>query len=69
MLEFIGEAPKTCQLCEEKIAIAFYDAKLKRNGPWAYVCPECHIDACYGVGLGRGQRYDKIDGKWVKTKG
>lgn len=43
----VRELPQ-CDLCG---AEAHYDAKT-RQGPWAYLCPECFGE--YGVGLGTG---------------
>jgi hypothetical protein len=35
-------------------------------GPWANMCDPCHKRVGRGSGVGRGQKYALVDGKWVK---
>jgi ribosome-binding protein aMBF1 (putative translation factor) len=65
---WIGDPPKTCDLCNQKIVAAFSDANLR--GTWANVCDSCFRDYHGTYGIGRGQRYEATeDGKWKKTRG
>lgn len=54
-----GTWPGYCDICHTDLTAAtyFYDAATK-YGPWALVCPECFINHCFGLGTGRGQKYD-----------
>lgn len=54
--QYIGEAPKKCDLCKEDIKDVFYDAKTKM-GPWANMCNECYNQYGVGLGMGKGQKY------------
>lgn len=71
MSEWIGDAPKKCDICGVDIDEVFYDAKTQM-GPWAFMCPSCHV---LGPGLGKtgtgyGQKYIKtINNKWLKREG
>ena len=39
-------------------------------GPWAILCPACHVKYGLGVGTGRGQRYKRQgDGRWLRVEG
>jgi hypothetical protein len=58
--------PQRCELCQQDIVEKpFVDGKTT-FGPWVNMCLACHRDQGYGLGTGRGQRYDK-DG--VKVDG
>lgn len=54
-----GPRPHTCQLCNSVFPPEgyFIDGATTR-GPWAIMCGYCHIDQGFGLGTGRGQRYD-----------
>ena len=69
-VEWLSTPPVECQLCGESITQVFYDARTF-VGPWACVCPACFHLSCVGLGLGRGQRYEREaeGGPFVKTKG
>jgi hypothetical protein len=62
------DVPETCDLCQKPITEIFFDAKTT-SGPWANVCKECLTKHCRGIGLGTGQKFEKIGDKWVKTEG
>ena len=64
----IVDVPENCDLCQKLITEIFFDAKTT-NGPWASVCKECFNKYCYGLGIGRGQKYEKIGEEWTKTGG
>lgn len=72
---WVGDGPKTCELCDDPIGQEFIDGRLgpspwSRMGSWACVCPECHAAYGTGLGLGRGQRYRRQDdGRWLKVAG
>jgi hypothetical protein len=39
-------------------------------GPWAIMSPSTHRQYGKGLGLGRGQKYEKqADGMWLKVEG
>jgi len=50
---------KACQLCGAERCEVIVDGAT-RSGPWAYMCVDCHKEAGYGLGIGRGQMY-KLD--------
>jgi hypothetical protein len=52
-----------------KIEKVFYDGATDM-GPWAIMTPESWRQHGQGVGLGRGQKYEKQeDGRWLKVEG
>ena len=51
------------------IAQEFVDGKT-RLGPWAIMAPSSFKIMGVGLGLGRGQRYERqADGRWLKVEG
>lgn len=47
----------------------FIDGKTQM-GPWATMAPDSYSLLGVGLGLGRGQRYEKqADGRWRKVEG
>ena len=66
-----GIEPKTCDIpaCGNLITTEFVDGAT-RMGPWANMCPSCHMKYGRGCGTGQGQRYRKDkDGHFVKIEG
>lgn len=64
-----GPAPEKCDICSVPIKDVFIDGATRR-GPWANMCPTCHMFNGRGLGQGSGQKYEKQDGgKWLKTGG
>ena len=58
-----------CNLCHNPIVECFVDGTV-RNGGWATMCVECHAEYGLGLGMGRGQKYQKQeDGSWLKVEG
>lgn len=54
---------------DDKIIDEFIDGKT-RLGPWACMTPESYKDYGIGLGLGKGQRYQKAgDNRWMKVEG
>ncbi len=53
---WMGGVPTECQLCHVPLTTTFIDGKT-RFGPWAIMCPACHRDQAFGLGVGRGQAY------------
>ena len=58
--------PKECQIGHETITTEFIDGAT-RNGQWAYMCPACHKQYGYGLGVGRGTKYIKDNNLWKKV--
>lgn len=60
-------AHEQCDVCgcstKGKFAV---DGKLKLRGPWAWMCLTCYADHGSGLGVGKGQMFDK-DGKKVRA--
>ena len=48
-----------CDCCSTKLADQpyFVDGRTV-HGPWALLCPHCHVLHGVGLGLGKGQKYD-----------
>jgi hypothetical protein len=64
----MGNVP-TCDDFKKPIEDEFVDGKT-RMGPWAFMTPSSYRMYGVGLGLGRGQRYEKQDdGKWLKVEG
>ena len=64
-----GSMPSKCDICRRGIKQVFIDGKL-RSGPWGILCPKCHSKCGVGLGLGKGQQYERqIDGRWLKVEG
>lgn len=62
--------PTECQLCNKPITDAVVDGQVKEVSSWAYMCSECHEKHGVGLGMGKGQRYEKQpDGSFVKVGG
>lgn len=71
MTTWMGHAPEKCDTCNTPIDGKFYDAATKM-GPWACMCPSCHVlgPGLGMLGLGRGQEYTRrADGTYEKTAG
>jgi len=67
--KWMGSPPQDCDLCHQPICGTFVDGKTT-FGPWAFMCPACHRRNGHGLGMGRGQEYQKQeDGSWLKTAG
>lgn len=66
---WLGEAPAACDICQRPLKNTFIDGKTK-HGPWAIMCPPCHVHHGMGLGEGTGQLYEKAaDSKFYKEKG
>lgn len=73
---WIGQSPEKCDICGAAIGGVFIDGATIM-GPWACMCPVCHVSKGVGFGMGQGQRYNKINdptnmwrhGKWLKVAG
>lgn len=64
-----GSPIRKCDLCSMPIQKEFVDGKTL-SGPWGILCPACHRTFGYGVGTGRGQRYQlQENGSWLKVEG
>ena len=57
-----------CDLCGNDIEDTFIDGATT-EGPWAIMCEDCHFDYGDGLGIGKGQRYEKKKGGYLQTKG
>jgi hypothetical protein len=58
-----------CDMCGERLLSIFIDGRT-RHGPWGILCPPCHTTHGVGLGVGRGQRYQRQDtGRWLKVEG
>lgn len=63
-------SPDICQLCEAPVNDDFVDGKT-RMGYWTDMCLPCHDFYGVGLGLGKGQRYQRQAGMtdFVKVEG
>ena len=58
-----------CDICDKETPQEYFDAKTKQ-GPWATMCSWCFRQHGIGLGLGRGQRYQRnVQNNFVKTEG
>lgn len=51
--------PVKCDICDQQCHSTYVDGKTKQ-GPWATMCPKCHLAWGVGIGTGKGQRYSAI---------
>ena len=59
----------TCDLCGVELKKSRIDGKTI-HGPWANMCPMCHLQFGVGFGTGKGQKFDlQKDGTWKKVQG
>lgn len=65
---WVGSNPVNCQLCNTPIVDTFVDGKTTK-GPWALLCSDCHAEYDVGIGTGKGQRYELIDGVFTCVEG
>ncbi len=70
LIKWAHEVPAVCDLNpRHTITTVFVDGKTK-NGPWARMCVPCHNAKGVGLGLGKGQKYVKLDGEnFYNTEG
>lgn len=62
---WLSEVPDYCELCHGPFTgNVFFDACLRVGGRtiWGLVCAACHVRSGFGLGTGKGQKYD------LKTK-
>lgn len=52
--------PSKCDICGYKGNTTIIDGKT-HAGPWAYMCVDCHKDYGLGLGIGVGQKYERVD--------
>ena len=69
-----GDLPKVCDLCGTPIVTVFIDGRTIHGLAWAYMCECCHATRGVGLGLGKGQKYQKIvvdtePTVWAKVEG
>jgi hypothetical protein len=56
---WLSAMPEECDMCHTPLkGKAFVDGKTA-FGPWAMMCEICHRDQGFGLGTGKGQKYDK----------
>jgi hypothetical protein len=65
---WMSRTPQECDICKDPIGTEFVDGRTV-YGPWACMCLSCHRINGVGLGLGKGQRYQKQDDKFVKVEG
>jgi hypothetical protein len=66
--KWIGDAPTHCDICNREIHSSFIDGRVHR-GSWANMCNSCHPLVGVGLGLGKGQHYEKQGDEWIKVEG
>lgn len=49
--------PESCDICEKKLKKYFIDGKTF-SGLWAIMCENCHKTEGWGLGIGKGQKYE-----------
>jgi len=70
-VHWVGDAPTRCDWnTRHKITKTFVDGRTRRSGSWANMCLDCHREHGIGLGIGRGQQYQKqLGGRWLKIAG
>lgn len=57
-----------CDICSKPFNGLKFDARTYW-GQWANLCFTCFVVNGVGLGIGCGQAYSQVEGKWVKIKG
>ena len=57
-----------CDLCQKPIEGEFVDGQTT-FGPWALMCQRCFSVFGRGLGLGRGQQYQRVGKEFLKVAG
>ncbi len=65
-----GSVPVNCDCCKEPFDLMFLDARVRHEGKdiWGKVCPKCHGLIGYGIGIGNGQCYYLLAGRWQSVQ-
>lgn len=67
---WLGRPPAKCDICQEPIVNTFIDGATVHGGRWANMCEQCHALDGYGIGPGRGQKYQHTTPDvWEKVAG
>jgi hypothetical protein len=62
--------PSECQVTPGLTVTDVFVDGATRSGPWALMHPDTHAVYGRGLGVGRGQKYERqSDGKWLKIAG
>ncbi len=59
----------TCDLCHHKCGEILIDGVEKTTRKWAVMCLPCFKTHGVGIGQGSGQKYQLVDGVYVKIEG
>ena len=65
---WLSAHPEKCDICNDPITNVFVDGKTD-FGCWANMCLSCHLEHGFGLGTGRGQAYEKVNGEFLKMGG
>lgn len=63
-----GATPTVCDITHRPFNGVMYDARIPGGG-WALMCRETFTELNCSVGIGRGQRYERINGRWQCVAG
>jgi hypothetical protein len=67
MKGMIAKPPEKCDLCGRSLSLQkdypIYDAAIRPQGPWAWMCDYCFVANGGKLGIGSGQQY-----KWVSDQ-
>jgi hypothetical protein len=63
-----GQVPPNCDMCGVVLMQVAYDANIKYRDQqgrmrrtWAWCCPQCYGSLGMGLGIGRGQKYERVE--------
>jgi hypothetical protein len=61
-------SPNRCDLCQAPLQLTYVDGATRRTGQWANMDPLCHRLYGVGLGIGRGQRYERagLTSPWTR---
>ena len=66
---WMSKDPERCDICMGVIGPEFVDGRTTYGGWWACMCLACHRNVGVGLGIGRGQRYQRRNDVFVKVEG
>ena len=66
-MKWLGSKIDKCDLCTDPIKDKFIDGRLSAVKTWAIMCERCFRKHGVGLGIGKGQMYEKQGDDWIKS--
>lgn len=63
---WLGPVPTHCDICKLPLAGHFVDGATTFSGVWGIMCMKCFGTHGFGLGIGKGQKYELPSGNKVQ---